>query len=198
MELEALLRRQAVSGGGNGQLLSGLISIGPLEGVLDAVVAQANQLAAALTALEERSNDFVTRDEGRKHDNEIADLNNRHKTLTNRFDQNFLSVEHLTDEVPLRLAAYDAKLKHSDEMHALELDKTRNELLARLALADTHISQRALVSEFRDLAKEVRRRRLTRPPSHGSAVAFLACPRLTPLAPAGGGTHPGRRDQAAE
>jgi len=132
-----------------------LISFGPLEGVINAVVAQTNQLASSLAALEERSAHFLTTDDGRKQEHKIMDLGKQHHALVKRFDENFLAIEHLADDVPKRLAVHEEKLRQAQEIHSLELEKTRNELMARLKLAETEIDQRALMSEFWKLTREV-------------------------------------------
>jgi hypothetical protein len=172
-ELEALLKRQGAALGE--PRMSSLISFGPLEGVINAVVAQTNQMAAALAALEERTGDFLTREDGRKQDYKLMDLSNRQQGLLNRFDKNFLSIEHLMDDLPKRLAAYDQKLQYSEDMHTLELQKARNELMARLKLAETNIDQRAPMADFRALTREV--------------SFFLPSPRTAAAAPRRGRRH---------
>lgn len=154
-ELEALLKRQGVTIGE--PRTTSLISIGPLESVINAVVAQTNQMAEALASLQERSVDFLTKDDGRKQDHKLMDLSSQQQALAKRFDKNLLSIEHLIDDVPKRLAAHDQKLQFAEEMHTLELQKTRNELMARLKLAETNINQRAPMADFRALTREVRR-----------------------------------------
>eukprot|EP00967_Tisochrysis_lutea_P145524 scaffold273329_cov30-Tisochrysis_lutea.AAC.1 len=83
------------------------------------------------------------------------DLGKQHHALVKRFDENFLAIEHLADDVPKRLAVHEEKLRQAQEIHSLELEKTRNELMARLKLAETEIDQRALMSEFWKLTREV-------------------------------------------
>jgi len=140
---------------GNSGGLSSLISIGPLEGVLNTVVEQQNELAAKVQQLEARMGTMATQEELTNLERTMADHIQRHERQLEKLEASRKSSEGLASEVPKIKADIAEKLRDLENRLTVESSKATQALSQRLQSAETELAVRALSTDLRKLAMEV-------------------------------------------